>query len=532
VVVHESKSGFWKVLMALSLVMLPLLGSISHVSAQDTGLVDDSTYVLELNGDEIEWESPWEYAEDLNYVDDGSESVGFISGAQIQSILYLPSGIDLEDARDSFLEAFAGEDVELQTIDRGAYSNVSYSLDLAQFDDILFGLFTVYIDDDQYVRSYATLAPYTDLGDAVDDAADSITINGETIYSGVEGSGLQDLVDANAGDFAPTDVVKGQNDDDAGDDGNVDETPDAGDEDTDGGAAEEYLGSVRDNYGELADSVEQFNDLLTSGESLTDDDIQTLRDINTLWLDAPDAAAELTAPDGYEDVQEAYENYAQNLADGAEAFNAWTGSESGSDESAEALDEFNDIMEASFDLGADLDDVLTAAEDDLSGSSNKDDKDSKKTPADDEDEDAGKKKTPVDDDEPADDGDADAYLETVRDNYDELSGSVDRFLELFGSGESLTDKETTQHSTPLDTWLAAPDDAADLDAPKEFDEIQATYEDYTDSLSDAGDAFVTLLGSESGTTASDNAADDFAAALQEADGYGADLDDLLSDAGV
>src|SRR5690606_11394911 len=141
-------------------------------------------------------------------IDDLTESVGFINGAKIQSILYLPSGIDLEDARDTFLEGFAGEDIQLQTLDRGAYDNVSYSLDLSMVGDALFGLFTVYIDNADYVRSYATLAPYAALGEAVDDASASITIDGDPIYGGVQGSGLQSLIDASAGDFNPTEVVE------------------------------------------------------------------------------------------------------------------------------------------------------------------------------------------------------------------------------------------------------------------------------------------------------------------------------------
>src|SRR5690554_3910616 len=96
--------GWGKALLALVLVLLPLLGTMSQVRAQGTGLIDDTTYVMTLSGDVIEWEQSWVFSDDLNYVEDQAESVGLIRGASFQSILYLPSGINLEDARDTFLE--------------------------------------------------------------------------------------------------------------------------------------------------------------------------------------------------------------------------------------------------------------------------------------------------------------------------------------------------------------------------------------------------------------------------------------------
>jgi hypothetical protein len=159
-----------------------------------SGEVDGNTYVLELNGAEIAWVDPWEFDDSLNSVEDDFESMGLVGGTYIQSILFLPTGVDLEESRDAFLEGFAGDDIAVQEIDRGAYDNVSYSLDRAQISDVIFGLFTVYIDDGENVRSFATLAPEANLGDAVDLAATTITIDGEPIYSGVTGSGLQDLI--------------------------------------------------------------------------------------------------------------------------------------------------------------------------------------------------------------------------------------------------------------------------------------------------------------------------------------------------
>ena len=519
-----------KALLVLILALMPLLGIMNPVQAQGTGLVDDNTYVMSQGGDVIEWEAPWQFSEDLNYIDDLTESVGFINGAKIQSILYLPSGIDLEDARDTFLEGFAGEDIQLQTLDRGAYDNVSYSLDLSMVSDVLFGLFTVYIDNSDYVRSYATLAPYAALGEAVDDASTSITIDGDPIYGGVQGSGLQNLIDASAGDFNPTDVVETDDPDDGTDDGSAgddegDNGP-AGDDEADSEIAD-YLATVRDAYDDLSVSVEDFMDLMADEANRTADDEDEMASILDLWLDAPDAAAALVAPAGYEDIQETYEDYAGTLADAADAYDKLMASTPGTRKSDRALGDLEDAFTDAETIGAELDDILADAEDELGSTSG-----SSSDTGDDGDDGDASDTGDAGDTGDSGDVDASAYLDAVNDHYDELSVSVPRFVELFGQEQKLSDADLQELNSILTLWANASTEAAALEVPAGYEDVQAAYEDYANSLTNASASFIVWLGAESGTPEQKAAGDDFAAYLNEAADNGAVLADELEAAGA
>jgi hypothetical protein len=349
---------------------------VRPAAAQDTGLVDDTTYIVELNNEEITWDEPWEFEESLNVVESDTESLGFMGDTYIQSILYLPSGIDLEESRDAFLEGFASDDVAIQEVDRGAYDNVSYSLDLAELDSTLFGLFTLYIDRNNYVVSFATLAPAEELGEAVDLAGDTIEIEGEPIYDGVEGSGLQDLVDASAEDFKPTDTVRGgadddketpEADDDSADDGSNNEEDDNADdgsneEDNDNGNAgdadaEDYLTAVSDHYDLLSASVVRFDELIGSG-SLSDADFDELTGILDLWLNAGTEAEALEPPDGYEDLHRVYEEYTWALGDAAVNFLGGLTAESESAEQTDFFEKYESARINADEYAAMLEDLL------------------------------------------------------------------------------------------------------------------------------------------------------------------------------
>jgi hypothetical protein len=280
---------------------------------------------------------------------------------------------------------------------------------------------------------------------------------------------------------------------------------------------------VRENYDELAPTVDDFKEYMADEDNLTDDDLAAMNDILDAWASAPDAAAELVAPDGYEDLQAAYEAYAENLADAADAYDNLMSAKPGTKKSDRALGDLEDAFDANDTLGADLDDQLTAAEADLDAS------DSGSTGGTTDD---NKGSTDGDDDTGSSDADASEYLTTVSDSYDELSASVDRFLTLFGSDQGLSDADVQELNTILTSWLNAPAAAADLDVPAGYEDVQSAYEDYTGALADAASAFVTLLGSESGSSAASAAAQDFSDALKAADGYGIDLEDALSAAGA
>ncbi|HYJ12543.1 MAG TPA: hypothetical protein VEW66_03070, partial [Thermomicrobiales bacterium] len=79
------------------------------------------------------------------------------------------------------------------------------------------------------------------------------------------------------------------------------------------------------------------------------------------WIGAPEVAAELDVPDGMEDVQAAFEDYATSISDMGLNFTTYLGSEADSPESEEALTAFRDSMTQAQDDYDALQDEIAAA---------------------------------------------------------------------------------------------------------------------------------------------------------------------------
>jgi len=144
---------------------------------------------------------------------------------------------------------------------------------------------------------------------------------------------VQDLIDEAGGS-------SGNN----GDDPTEEATEEATEESSNGGDldadAEEYLTEVQDTADAWNTSIDRVNEIIGQGADSTDADNEELVEIVQAWLSAPDVAAEATAPDGYEDVQEAYEAYADSLATAGDHFTTWVSADPESQESDDAITDF------------------------------------------------------------------------------------------------------------------------------------------------------------------------------------------------
>ena len=115
---------------------------VSTAVAQETS---DTSYTLETTGDEITWDAPWEIEPDITDVSDGFEIVGFTSETSSLLISIIPNDLDLEEARDATLEGVAEVVDSFTIVERGAYENISYALDIATYKDgIDLGVFTLF----------------------------------------------------------------------------------------------------------------------------------------------------------------------------------------------------------------------------------------------------------------------------------------------------------------------------------------------------------------------------------------------------
>jgi hypothetical protein len=126
------------------------------------------------------------------------------------------------------------------------------------------------------------------------------------------------------------------------------------DEDTAG-----YLEAVRGELTLLANSGVRFEGLIADAD-VDEEEKAELEEIVTFWQTAPMRAGKLEAPDGLEDVQDAYLATAEAFADAQVALSAWLRAEpdtAADDEGAAAFVET--YLEATA-LALDLDQKLTA----------------------------------------------------------------------------------------------------------------------------------------------------------------------------
>jgi uncharacterized phage infection (PIP) family protein YhgE len=310
--------------------------------------------------------------------------------------------------------------------------------------------------------------------------------------------------------------------------GDGDATPEATEESSEEGEA--YIATIQDEVDTLQTSLDDFSAAIetarddASSDTERDDAIDELNGIAEDWAEYPEIAAEITAPDGFEEIDTAYQDLAAEVGEMGDNWTLFWEAEVDSPEEDEAREAFDENFE---NVQTQIDDLNTLLEDAAGG----DDATAEATeePTEEATEEATEEPTEDATEEPS--GDADEYLTAVRDNADELSESIDRFNEIVAAG-NFTDEEVTEVGEILQLWAEAPDVAAGLDAPSEFSEIDDTYVELTEELATASESFIAYGQADSGSPEADEALQDFQDALDNAETLAADLDELLTAEGV
>ncbi len=132
---------------------------------------------------------------------------------------------------------------------------------------------------------------------------------------------------------------------------------DAGELDED---AAEYLESVRDELTELANSTVRFEELIADGD-IDDDEKLELEEVLVFWQTASMRAGKLEAPDGLEDIQEAYLATADAFANAQAELTAWMQAEPGSAADDAGVEAFGAAYSEATDLALELDALLIEA---------------------------------------------------------------------------------------------------------------------------------------------------------------------------
>lgn len=320
---------------------------------------------------------------------------------------------------------------------------------------------------------------------------------------------VQDLVDEFGGSSPSDDAT--------------DDESDASDDTDDPAGDDEYLDAIQDELDALVDDSDRVVEILELAEvgDATSAEVEEINDIFASWVEYPDVAADLVAPRGFEDVEDAYLDLADSVGETGEFWEEYWALESGDPDEEDALADFNDSFDTTLDLIDEVQDLV----DDAGGSS--------PGSGDATDDEADSADASDDNDDGTDVGDPDAYIDEVISQSEEWDESIARFNEivnLWVDGDA-TDDDISELSGILILWMGAPAVAAELEAPAGFEDVQDAYEAYADSLFEASVAFTSWLGAESGSTESEDALADFGAAMTDVDEAYNDLQDELDAVG-
>jgi uncharacterized protein YukE len=305
-------------------------------------------------------------------------------------------------------------------------------------------------------------------------------------------------------------------------------TPEATEASSEDGDA--YIATIQDEVDTLQTSLDDFSAAIevagddASSNTERDDAIDELNGIAEDWSAYPDVAAEITAPDGFEEIDAAYQDLAAEVGEMGDNWTLFWEAEVDSPEEDEAREAFDENFE---NVQTQIDDLNTLLEDAAGGDEAT--AEATEEPTEEVTEEVTEEPTEEATEEPS--GDADEYLTAVREHTDELSESIDRFNEIVTAGD-FTDEEVTEVAEILQLWAEAPDVAAELDAPSQLSEIQDTYVELTEELATAAESFAAYGTADRGSPEEDEALQDFQDALDNAETLVTDLDELLTDEGV
>lgn len=192
-------------LIGLSSVIAPSLGGRA-LAAQNSGLVDDTTYVSELSGEEVTWDTPWEVDTDSTFVRTSTETeqLALTGDSGLLYVIWLPAGLDLASARDTLIQSLTGEFDDTVQVDRGDYQGssgkVSYSLDkvLITTDSgpVELALFTLLVErrNDTFVTLFYSTPDL--FADGMTSAQQAVAVDGTGIFRGIDADVMARAVEA------------------------------------------------------------------------------------------------------------------------------------------------------------------------------------------------------------------------------------------------------------------------------------------------------------------------------------------------
>jgi hypothetical protein len=175
-------------MVLIALLVAPLATSSAQTSAD--------SYTSELTGAQIEIDSPWEIDPTGSYNHDGLEVVSISTGVQFLLLGFVPSWLEPNVVRDLLLDSIAAEADASETIDKGSYGAVNYSLDVVLLEGAPAGIFTL-VQSGRYGEYHHVsmfFSPVLGFREGLQSAQESVTVDREGVFEGIDAQGLYDLL--------------------------------------------------------------------------------------------------------------------------------------------------------------------------------------------------------------------------------------------------------------------------------------------------------------------------------------------------
>jgi hypothetical protein len=182
----------FSVLATMILFMVSFVAGATLGAGSAAAQVGPGSRVL-ANGQVLTWSDFYELDQTTVAVVDGVEFVDLYSATGWFSVIttnFPAYGNVLRDLSVQDLQS----SVPLRQIDRGDYSNVSYSLDTTIYQGVDIGAFTLVLDQGGYAQLTMVVAPVTTFQYELQIAQKELTIGGGGVFQGVDAVKMQGIL--------------------------------------------------------------------------------------------------------------------------------------------------------------------------------------------------------------------------------------------------------------------------------------------------------------------------------------------------
>lgn len=458
-----------------------------------------TTFVSPMTGIPITTSGPWTVDTTSVMSQDGIESVTLMAEFEFMQVWFMPGNVDLVEARDVVLDSYAQTFGTFVEIDRGAYGNVSYSLDITSSEGVEFGVFSLFLGQREsgFVEYYVYFGAISLFAQGFASAQQNVTVNNTPVFEGVDGAGLQNLLLANAGVTGsspsttqapppPTDPQQPQQPQQPTQPAEQPAQPTPPPATTgEAPASPDGTAYIQSLQGEIAYLEGTVNDFLNNYMLMDTNAEAAVPELNRVageWAAYPQRASSIVAPAGFETVDASY----RAVAAEAEALAVlWDGVI----QSAQAQDgttgtKMADLVLRVMSFQVMIDDLETQLS--TAGGSTTTTTDTPAQPT----------QPPADTTTQQTGGlsaEQMAYVQTVRSEISMLETSMDDFQTTFtayiqGTAPN-TDQAVQEINAAVDMWSAYPQTASTIVAPAGLEDVDAAYQGIATSISTAAGTF-------------------------------------------